>query len=128
MTNSTTNSTNEKTFKDMTLIEKFLVVRAILQKVDANKEIIEFIESRILLIKKKKNNSHHSLTQTQKNNLVVKEGILEVLADGNAYRATDIANLLDLSVQKASAMLRQMVADNKVTRLEVKKVTWFSAK
>ena len=128
MTNSTTNSTNEKTFKDMTLIEKFLVVRAILQKVDANKEIIEFIESRILLIKKKKSNSHHSLTQTQKNNLVVKEGILEVLADGNAYRATDIANLLDLSVQKASAMLRQMVADNKVTRLEVKKVTWFSAK
>ena len=56
-------------------------------------------------------------TKAQVENLGVKNDILQVIADGHARTAKEIAEEVGYSVAKVSALLRQIVADEKAEKI-----------
>jgi len=65
----------------------------------------------------KRGSGKHGMTKTQKENVGLKDRIVEVLADGD-LAATEIAGEMGLTCQKVSALLRQLVDDEKVERVK----------
>lgn len=86
--------------------------------------LIEFIDREMELLRNKRNKASGKPTKTQAANEGVKEQILETLAAGR-MTATEVGNALGISVQKASALLRQLKEENKVVRIEEKKKVYF---
>ena len=78
-------------------------------------EEIEVLDKMIKALDKKSSKP----TKNQVANEALKADILEFLADGEARTATEIANGIGVTVQKASALLRQMVGDT-VAKTEAK--------
>ena len=78
----------------------------------------------------KKNSGEKKPTATQKENEDIKKVIVSVLSDGTARTIGEICKsdeaLADLSSQKVSALVRQLVLDEIVTREEVKRKAYFS--
>ena len=67
-------------------------------------------------------------TANQKANVAVKASIAEFLSDGEAYTATEIGKACgEISNQKASALLKQMVDEGSVTKFSEKRKTFFKA-
>jgi hypothetical protein len=77
----------------------------------------------------KKSSGERKPTATQKENVGFKEAILNGLGDG-AYTVTDIMKSVDevsnLSNQRVSALVRQMVTDGLLVRKEIKRKAYFS--
>jgi predicted transcriptional regulator len=83
-------------------------------------ELAEFAEKEVGLIDKRASKPR-ALTADQKANVELKETIVDILVDvDEGASATDVANGLGVSVQKASQLLRQLVAEGRVTRTEGK--------
>lgn len=78
----------------------------------------------------KKNSGEKKPTATQKENENIKDVIVSVLSDGSAKTIGEICKsdeaLSELSSQKVSALVRQLVLDNKVVREEIKRKAYFS--
>lgn len=79
----------------------------------------------------KKSSAEKPLTEQQKQNLGYKADILAVLADGKARTATELMKEVptfpeDMSNQRVSSLLRQLILDGKVERNTVKGKTLFS--
>ena len=72
----------------------------------------------------KRGSGKHGMTKTQKENEVLKERILEVLAEGG-LTATEVGEALDLKCQKASALLKQLVEAEAVNRVKEGKTVRF---
>ena len=67
------------------------------------------------------------LTKTQKENLGIKQEILNILASADAgMTATAVGNTLEISCQKASALLKQMVDDGYVIKGKADKAIIFT--
>ena len=66
------------------------------------------------------------MTKTQKENAVIKETIMGVLNDAESMTATEIANAVNISLAKATALLTQMVKAEMIKREVEKKVAHFS--
>ncbi len=76
----------------------------------------------------KRGSGHKGLTKTQKENEVLKNQILENLrAEVDGMTATDVGNSINVTCQKASAILRQMVEAEVVRKDKVGKVVRFFA-
>ena len=77
----------------------------------------------------KKSSGERKPTATQKENVGFKDAILAGLGDGD-YTVTDIMKSVDevsnLSNQRVSALVRQMVTDGLLVRKEVKRKAYFS--
>ena len=71
-----------------------------------------------------KRGSKHGMTKTQKENVDLRERMVEALANGG-MTATELAKEMDISVQKASALLRQLVVAERVARVKEGKVIRF---
>jgi predicted transcriptional regulator len=78
------------------------------------------------LLDRKHNASPNPKREAEKR--AAKAAIAATLRAGGAMRATAIAAVNDMSVQRVSAMLRQMVAEETVTRSTEGKVTTFTLK
>ena len=72
----------------------------------------------------KRNATPHKPTKTQVANESIKNDILGALADG-AKQCKDVASALELSTQKVSALLKQMVDAGTVEKYTEKRVTYF---
>ncbi len=83
-------------------------------------ELAKFIQGEIDLITKRAN-APRKLTKDQLANEVVKENIVTILETGEALRAGEIAKALDITVQKATALLTQLVKTDAVKRVEGEK-------
>lgn len=81
-------------------------------------EQVAFIDHEIALIDKRKN-AGRKPTKAQLENAVLKDAIAESLPAEGAT-ATEVAQAHEISVQKASQLLRQLVADGFVARVEGK--------
>jgi predicted Rossmann fold nucleotide-binding protein DprA/Smf involved in DNA uptake len=94
-----------------------------------DKEMLcDFVSHEISLLDKKRN-AKKAPTPAQLENAATKTAILGVLAvHTEGLRATDLANAMNLSVQKVSALLRQLVIAGSVERVEDKKVVTFVLK
>lgn len=105
--------------------EMFTMIKA---QVKDNAEMVAFIDHEIELLDKKASNK--KATKTQEANIGIKSTILSVLEGGKSMTVTEMqgasAELGELSNQKVSALVRQLVEAGKVVKTIDKKVSRFS--
>ena len=119
--------------KKMTKKEMFAMVQALVQSVEcAEKEVmVEFLAHEIELLEKKATSKKE--TETQKQNAILKEIVLEVLLVADkGLTVTEVIKaderLADLSNQKVTHLLKQMVESGDVKRVEDGKKATFVLK
>ena len=98
-----------------------------LAEANEREDIVEFAKSRIAVLDKKSANKKP--TKVQEENEVLKGVILDTLTnEGMTVSELQSKNevFAGLSNQKMSALLRQMVAENKVAKTVDKKKSYFS--
>ena len=105
--------------------EMFTMIKA---QVKDNAEMVAFIDHEIELLDKKA--SSKKATKTQEANVGIKSTILTVLEGAEPMTVTEMqgasAELGELSNQKVSALVRQLVEAGKVVKTINKKVSRFS--
>lgn len=88
-----------------------------------------FVEHELELLAKK-NSAEKKPTAVQVANEGIKGAILEAMEEGKKYTITDLMKEVeacaDLSNQRVSALVRQLVADGSVERTEEKRKAYFS--
>lgn len=116
--------------KKLTKKEKFGMV---LDYIQDNEMLVEFINNEISLLTKKASSSAKSKTQLENDN--IKSRILEVLTESQGkYTITDFQNTYEefsisrYSNQKMSALFTQLVNENKIYKTIDKKKSYFSVK
>lgn len=83
-------------------------------------ELKEFAKAEIVKLDERNANRSAKPTKAQIENKSIKEKILEVLSTGEKMVASTIAEKVEISTQKASALCRQLVESNKLKVEEVK--------
>ena len=73
----------------------------------------------------KRNSGSRKPTKAQLANADLKGDILAFVGDTGAVRAMDVANKFEISGQKASALLKQLVDGGLLTKYAEKRVTYF---
>ena len=88
-----------------------------------------FVEHELELLAKK-NSAEKKPTAVQVGNEAIKDAILEAMEEGKKYTITDRMKEVDacaeLSNQRVSALVRQLVTDGSVERTEEKRKAYFS--
>ena len=116
--------------KKITKREKFEMLAKI-NEVASNPMLAEFIAHELELLAKKNASGESKMTASQIANEKLKADIYEqmFLTPNRLYSITDMQKSFeccaDVSNQKISALLRQMIADGKVERLEEKRKVYF---
>ena len=90
---------------------------------DEVREKLEALKAQL----EKRNSRERKPSKTQVANASLKEDILAFINGGDAVRAMDVANRFDISGQKASALLKQLVDGGAVEKYAEKRVTYFKA-
>lgn len=116
-----------------TLQEKFAEVKAFLEENEASKEMIDFIADRAEKADRKSENRKPSATQVA--NAALSERVYEYLKDcGKKLQIKQMikevpafAEIENCTTQKASAIVRGLLKDGKVQRVEEKGVAYFFA-
>ena len=100
--------------------------RAIAGDIDA--EVIERLEALKVQLAKR-GSGKHGLTKTQKEGLELMERIIEMLADAaDGATATEIGAEVGVTCQRASALLKKLIEDERVRKEKVgKQVRFFLA-
>ena len=88
-----------------------------------NAEIVEFCNHEIELLNKK--SGRKTPTKTQKENEGLKEDIWAFISENGVKRAGDVAGYFNISGQKASALLKQLVDTGRLDKFTEKRVTYF---
>ena len=83
-------------------------------------ELKEFAKAEIVKLDERNANRSSKPTKAQIENEPIKEKILEVLSTGERMVASAIAERLEISTQKASALCRQLVESKKLKVEDVK--------
>lgn len=83
-------------------------------------ELKEFAKAEIVKLDERNASRSSKPTKTQIENEPIKEKILEVLSTGERMVASAIAEKVEISTQKASALCRQLVESNKLKVEEIK--------
>ena len=103
------------------------------ENIVANEMFKAYLENELELLKKKSENK--KATKTQEANVEIKADILEVMAHMapstateimNAVKSVDTVKYATLTNQRVSALLRQLIEDNKVVKSVDKKVSKFA--
>lgn len=113
------------TVKKVTKRERFEQIKALLAD---HAELVEFCDHELELLAKK-NASDKKATPNQVANEGIKNTIVEVLAaNGGKMTVTDIQKSLDseLSNQKVSSLLGQLIDENRVVREVDKRRAYFT--
>ena len=99
------------------------------EEVKANADMTKFIQHELELLAKK-NSSDKKPTKQQEANALIETAILSGLNPDEKYTVTDIIKTLpecaDLTNQRVSAILRNMVKSGDMVREEIKRKAYFS--
>lgn len=109
----------------MAKMTKVEMLGAIKNVVADNAEMVAFLDHEIELLGRRNAKGSRGLTKTQKENQEIKARIVDFLGDGEAHTATEIAHGVDISQNKATALLTQLKNDGAIVREVVKKVAFF---
>ncbi|MBQ0017113.1 MAG: hypothetical protein KBT30_00595 [Clostridiales bacterium] len=103
--------------------EMFLKLKGMVTDTD----LIDFIDHEIELLEKK-NGAKKKPSKNQVENANIKDTILNAMETDKAYSVSDIMVLIDtdLSNQRISALLTQLVNDNMVNRSVIKRKAYFT--
>lgn len=98
---------------------------------DRKLDLMSFIDHELELLEKRANSSASSLTANQKANMVLKQEMLDAMDKGKEYRANEFVTMEEfadrgLSLNKFSAMLKQLKDEGKIVAYKNKKVTTFA--
>lgn len=120
------NTTATTTTKKLTKREKFEMLMTIAE-VKANPILSEFIERELELLAKK-NSAEKKPTAQQAENEAIKETILENLTSRMTISEMQksIPDLAEYSNQKISALMRQLILEGLVEKVEDKRKSYFS--
>ena len=114
------------TNKKMTKREMFEQIKA---NYNLTEEEVKFIDHELDLLAKK-NSAEKKPTATQTANVGIKADIAKGMEVGKKYTITDLMKsipaIADLSNQRVSALVRQMIDDGIVERIEEKRKAYFS--
>ena len=119
-----TNTTSTK----LTKAQKFAMLRAI-PAVAGNPMLVEFIDHEVELLSKK-NSAEKKPTAQQVANAGIVTAIIEGMEPNRLYTVTEVIKEIpqcaELTNQRVSALLRQLVEAGKVKRTEDKRKAYFS--
>lgn len=112
---------------------KKMTKREMFEQIKANyaltEEEVKFIDHELELLAKK-NSAEKKPTATQTANVGIKKAIADGMEMGKKYTITDLMKsipaIADLSNQRVSALVRQMIEDGIVVRTEEKRKAYFS--
>ena len=117
--------------KKLTKAQKFAMLAEI-EAVKSNPILAEFIAHEVELLAKK-NSADKKPTATQKANIVLKDAIVEGMEPNRFYTVSELMKVVpalaedeNITNQKVSALLRQLVLEGMVTRTEDKRKAYFS--
>ena len=118
----------------ITVKDYFMEVRGIVENAqieeDQRTRVLEFLDSRIAQVNAKNASRSNKPTKTQAENMEYENAILEGMAEGTSYTVTEIQRTVqavsELSNQRISHMMRDLVHKELVTRSEVKGKAYFS--
>ena len=103
---------------------------AIKRKYALTDDEIAFIDHELELLEKKNASKSATETKTQKENATIKENLLNEMVSGVKYTISDMQKELacckELTNQKISALLRQLIAEGEIKRTEDKRKAYFS--
>ena len=116
-----------------TMENKKMTKREMFEQIKANypltAEEVAFIEHELELLAKK-NSADKKPTKVQVENEAIKADIVGGMEAGKQYTITDLIKsvpaIAELSNQRVSALVRQLVADGSVVRVEEKRKAYFS--
>ena len=113
---------------NMTKVQKFTAIAKALEGVTLDGfDAQAFLASEIALVNKRNTRKSSTPTKTQKENEAVKANILSTLEGAeDGMTATEVGKVLGLTPQKVSALMKQLIADDKVSKDKVGKSTLFS--
>lgn len=103
-----------------------------LDEVKSNERLVAFIQHELELLERKNSsvNGEKKLTATQVANESLKDAILEEMEENRLYTISEMLKALpccaELSNQKVTRLVAQLVADSKVIRTEDKRKAYFS--
>lgn len=110
--------------KTITELYNEIIVKALNQE-PLTAEHIEFLQDRADMVANK--NANRKPTKAQEENEKFKKQILEFMSDGVSRTATDIQKGVGMeSNQKTSALLRQLILNNLISKTEIKGRSWFT--
>ena len=115
------------------IMEKKMTKREMFEQIKRNYDLtqaeVDFINHELELLAKK-NSADKKPTKVQVENEGIKAEILEGMEVGKAYTITDLIKevpaVAELSNQRVSALVRQLVADGSVVRTEEKRKAYFT--
>jgi hypothetical protein len=112
----------------LTKAQKYAMLKAI-PSVAENSILVEFIDHEMELLAKK-NASEKKPTAQQTANEGIKSAIVEGMEKGKKYTITELIKSVpacaDLTNQRVSNLVRQLIAEDKVVRTEEKRKAYFS--
>ena len=100
-----------------------------IEAVKSDSNLVDFINHEIELLNKK-NSADKKPTAQQMANEGIRKEILDNMVEGKQYTITDIIKEIpacaDLTNQRVSALMRQLIEDKMVVRTEDKRKAYFS--
>ena len=113
--------TNTKTIlTQLTDVKEFLIAH------NANQDMVNFIDSRITLQTNKSNRRSTELTETQKENLILKDKVYNFIANNPKCTAKIIAQHFGISSQKLTPIVSKLLVDGSIVFETVKKIKYFT--
>ena len=112
--------------KKTTVLQNMQSVRAFLVENNASQELVDFMDARITLQEKKRASKSTELTETQKENLVLKDKVFSFIQANPKSTAKIIAQHFGISSQKLTPIMSKLLVDGSVVFETVKKVKYFS--
>ena len=109
-----------------TVLENMQAVQAFLINNGASSELIDFMNSRITLQEKKRSQKSTELTETQRENLVLKDKVYAFIQENQKSTAKAIASHFGISSQKLTPIMSKLLVDGNVVFETVKKIKYFS--
>lgn len=123
------NPTNQKGIDTMEKMTYSKALAAVLNGEPLTDEIREKLEALKASVEKK-NSTERKPTATQTANEGFKEAIVNGISEGEKYTITDliktVPEIAELSNQRVSAIVRQMVESGSLVREEIKRKAYFS--
>ena len=104
----------------LTDVKEFLIAH------NANQDMVNFIDSRITLQTNKSNRRSTELTETQKENLILKDKVYNFIANNPKCTAKIIAQHFGISSQKLTPIVSKLLVDGSIVFETVKKIKYFT--
>ena len=112
--------TTKTILTQLTDVKEFLIAH------NANQDMINFIDSRITLQTNKSNRRSTELTETQRENLILKDKVYTFIQQNPKCTAKIIAQHFGISSQKLTPIVSKLLVDGSIVFETVKKIKYFT--